>query len=44
MCWHLFTWGGQFSVLAPRKLTVMLNVHLPRVAAAAECFPGRRDD
>ena len=34
MCWHLFTWGGQLSVLAPRKLTVLLNDHLRRVAAA----------
>jgi predicted DNA-binding transcriptional regulator YafY len=34
MCWHLFTWGGQLSVLAPRKLTVLLNDQLRRVAAA----------
>lgn len=34
MCWHLFTWGGQLSVLAPKKLTTLLNEHLLRVAAA----------
>ncbi|MBX9845216.1 MAG: WYL domain-containing protein [Xanthobacteraceae bacterium] len=34
MCWHLFTWGDQLSVLAPRKLNVLLNDRLRRVAVA----------
>jgi predicted DNA-binding transcriptional regulator YafY len=43
MCWHLFTWGGQLSVLAPKRLTALLNDHLRRVAAAnAAISPGVR--
>jgi len=34
MCWHLFTWGGHLSVLAPKKLGTLLNDHLQKVAAA----------
>lgn len=34
MCWHLFTWGGHLTVLAPRKLSTLLNDHLQKVATA----------
>ena len=33
MCWHLFTWGGHLSVLAPKGLSTLLNDHLRNVAA-----------
>ena len=34
MCWHLFTWGRHLIVLAPKKLSTLLNDHLQKVAAA----------
>lgn len=34
MCWHLFTWGRHLTVLAPRKLSTLLNENLQKVAAA----------
>ncbi len=34
MCWHLFTWGGHLTVLAPKKLSTLLNDHLQKVTAA----------
>jgi predicted DNA-binding transcriptional regulator YafY len=44
MCWHLFTWGSHLTVLAPKKLSTLLNNHLQKVAAAnAAISPGERD-
>lgn len=41
MCWHLFTWGGHLTVLAPKKLSTLLNDHLQKMAAAnAAISPG----
>lgn len=34
MCWHLFAWGGHLTVLAPEKLSTLLNDHLQKVAGA----------
>ena len=34
MCWHLFTWGGQLSILAPKRLCNFLNDQLHKVTAA----------
>lgn len=34
MCWHLFTWSNHLAVLAPKKLSTLLNDHLQKVAAA----------
>jgi predicted DNA-binding transcriptional regulator YafY len=39
MCWHLFTWGEHVSVLAPTKLSRILNDHMKKVAAANAVSP-----
>jgi predicted DNA-binding transcriptional regulator YafY len=42
MCWHLFTWGGHLSVLAPRRLSTLLNDNLRKVAAANAAQSGTK--
>jgi predicted DNA-binding transcriptional regulator YafY len=42
MCWHLFTWGSHLTVLAPKKLTALLNDHMRRVAAANTVLAGAK--
>jgi predicted DNA-binding transcriptional regulator YafY len=39
MCWHLFTWGEHVSVLAPTKLSRILNDHMKKVGAANAASP-----
>jgi len=39
MCWHLFTWGGHLTILAPKKLSTLLNNQMRKVAAANITFP-----
>jgi predicted DNA-binding transcriptional regulator YafY len=34
MCWHMLTWGGELSVLAPEKLSSQLSDYLRRVTTA----------
>jgi predicted DNA-binding transcriptional regulator YafY len=42
MCWHLFTWGGHLTVLAPKQLSTLLNNHVRKVAAANAAHPPTR--
>ena len=45
MCWHLFTWGGEVEILAPRKLRDEfreLCVKASRTAKAVKTIAGRR--
>jgi predicted DNA-binding transcriptional regulator YafY len=34
MCWHLFTWGGHVTILAPKQLSTLLTEHIRKAAAA----------
>jgi predicted DNA-binding transcriptional regulator YafY len=42
MCWHLFTWGGHLTVLAPEQLSTLLNDHVRKVVAASILSPGAK--